>query len=101
MSRLPEKLDDPENFTLPIYIGERDVRHALFDLRDSINLMPLYVFKMFGLGEPYPIDITLLLVDRSHLAPNGVIEDVLIKVGKFIILIDFIILDFKLGCQSF
>lgn len=54
-----------------------------------------------------PTNITLLLADRSHLAPDGLIEDMLIRVGNFIIPTDFIILDFEknarvpviLGCH--
>lgn len=53
------------------------------------------MIKELGLEELNPIDITILLVDRSHLEPNGVIEDMLTKVGKFIIPTDFIILDFE------
>ena len=33
------------------------------------------------------------MADRSMASPKGVIEDVLIKVGKFIFLVDFVVLD--------
>ncbi|XP_047259609.1 uncharacterized protein LOC124892340 [Capsicum annuum] len=38
---------------------------------------------------------TRLLADRSLARPEGIIEDILIKVGKFIIPADFIVLDFQ------
>ncbi|XP_060211947.1 uncharacterized protein LOC132639523 [Lycium barbarum] len=61
----------------------------------SNNLMPTSVFRTLGLGEPRPTTVTLQLADRSLAQPNGIIEDVLVKVGPFILSVDFIILDYK------
>ena len=66
---------------------------ALCDLGASINQMPLSIFRKLGLGEVKPTTISLQLVDRSIKYPKGVIEDVLVKVDKFIFLADFIVLD--------
>ena len=65
---------------------------ALCDLWASINLMPLSIFKNLGLGEARPTIVTLQLVDRSFKHLRGIIEDVLIKVDKFIFSNDFLIL---------
>ena len=46
-----------------------------------------------GLGEARPTTITLQLANRSLKYPRGVIEDVVVKVDKFIFLVDFIVLD--------
>ena len=35
------------------------------------------------------------MADRSLAQPEGVLEDVLIKVGKFIFLVDFIVIDIE------
>ena len=48
-----------------------------------------------GLGEARPITVTLLLADRSLKHPRGVIEDVLVKVDKFIFPTIFIVLDME------
>nr|XP_016445687.1 PREDICTED: uncharacterized protein LOC107770863 [Nicotiana tabacum] len=48
-----------------------------------------------GLGEPLPTTIILQLVDCSLAHPEGVIEYVLVQVGSFIFLADFIILDYE------
>lgn len=40
-----------------------------------------------------PSPITLQLADRSLLKPTGLVENVLIKVGKFSLQMDFVILD--------
>ncbi|KAH9697093.1 hypothetical protein KPL71_023468 [Citrus sinensis] len=68
---------------------------ALCDLGASINLMPLFVFKQLGVGECRPTTITLQLADKSHAYPEGKIDDVLVKVDKFIFPVDFIVLDFE------
>ena len=45
--------------------------------------------------EVKPTTITLQLVDRSLTYPQGVIEDVLLKVNKVIFPTDFIVLDME------
>ncbi|KAL0462054.1 UNVERIFIED_CONTAM: hypothetical protein Slati_0093000 [Sesamum latifolium] len=45
--------------------------------------------------ELTPTIITLQLADRSIKYPRGIVEDVLVKVGKFIIHVDFIVLDME------
>ncbi|XP_070014382.1 uncharacterized protein [Nicotiana sylvestris] len=94
-NKLPQKLKDPGSFTIPVRIGNIDVGHVLCDLGASINLMPLSLYKKLGLGAPKPTTVMLQLVDRSIAYPEGVIEDVLLKIGKFIFPADFIILDFE------
>ena len=55
--------------------------------------MPLSMFKRIKLGEPKSTIISLQLADRSYQHPWGIIENVLIKIGKFVLLADFVILD--------
>ncbi|XP_015380593.1 uncharacterized protein LOC107174323 [Citrus sinensis] len=94
-SKIPTKLKDPGSFTIPCSIGTTYTSRALYDLEASINLMPLFVFKQLVVRECRPTTITLQLADRSHVYPEGKLEDVLVKVDKFIFLVDFIILDFE------
>ena len=53
------------------------------------------MFKRLGLGEPNPTRISIQLADRTVKYPRGIIEDVLVKVGKFIFPIDFVIMDIE------
>ncbi|KAH9780391.1 hypothetical protein KPL71_008059 [Citrus sinensis] len=64
-SKIPTKVKDLENFTILCSIRTR------------------------------PTTVTLELADRSHAYPEGKIEDVLVKVDKFIFPVDFIVLDFE------
>nr|XP_016504791.1 PREDICTED: uncharacterized protein LOC107822739 [Nicotiana tabacum] len=91
----PVELKDSGSFTIPMRIGEIDVGRALCDLVASINLMSLSVFKQLGLGALTPTTVMLQLADRSYVYPEGVMEDVLLQIGKFIFLEDFIILDYE------
>ncbi|XP_070005134.1 uncharacterized protein [Nicotiana sylvestris] len=94
-SKLPPKLKDPGSFTIPLSLGKQEVGRALCDLGASINLMPSSLFKQLGLGVLRPTTITLQLADRSLVMPEGIIEDVLVRVGKFILPADFIVLDYE------
>ena len=57
--------------------------------------MPLSVVQRLSLGELTPTAITLQMADRSMAQPEGILEDVLIKVGKFIFLVDFVIIQME------
>ena len=90
---LPMKMQDPSSFTIPYTIGNSELGKALCDSRASINLMPLLVVKRLSLGELTPTTMTLQMVDRSMVLPKGILEDVLIKIGKFIFPVDFMVMN--------
>ena len=92
---LPEKMQDPSSFTIPCTIGNSEMGKALCDSRASINLMPLFVVKRLSLGELTPTSMTLQMTDRTLAQPEGILEDVLIKVGKFIFPVDFVVIDIE------
>jgi hypothetical protein len=53
------------------------------------------VFRKLGLQEPTPTNISLQLADRSIAYPRGIVEDILVKVEKFIFPADFVVLDME------
>ncbi|KAF5452605.1 hypothetical protein F2P56_027581 [Juglans regia] len=93
--KLPPKLKDPESFPIPYTIGNSYFDKALCDLGVSINLMSLSVFRKLGLGEVKQTTFSLQLVDRSIKYLRRLIEDVLVKVHKFIFPADLIVLDME------
>ncbi|XP_027337115.1 uncharacterized protein LOC113850771 [Abrus precatorius] len=95
LRKLPPKLKDPGSFTILCTIGNSYFDKALCDLGASINLMPFSVFRRLGMQEPKPTSISLQLADRSITYPRGIVEDVLVKVDKFIFPADFIVLDME------
>ena len=93
LNKLPSKEKDPGSFTIPCQIKNLHIGNALADLGASISLMPFAMYEKLGLGEPKPTRMCLELADRSIQYPLGIAENVLIKVDKFELPIDFVILD--------
>ncbi|XP_070003327.1 uncharacterized protein [Nicotiana sylvestris] len=87
------KLEDPGAFTIPCTIRNANFSKALCDLGASINLMPYFMFKTLGIGQPRPTLMRLQIADRTMKRPLGIIDDVLVRVDKFILPADFVILD--------
>ncbi|XP_020208527.1 uncharacterized protein LOC109793466 [Cajanus cajan] len=92
---LPQKSRDPVSFTLPVSIDNLSVGKALLDLGASINLMPLSMLKKIGEVEVRPTRMTLQLVDRSIKLPHGIVEDMIVKVDKFMFPVDFVVMDME------
>ena len=89
------KMQDLGSFTIPCTIRNFELAKALCDSRASINLMPLSVVKRLSLEELTPTAMTLQMVDRSMVQPEGILEDELIKLGKFIFLVDFVVMNMR------
>jgi hypothetical protein len=92
-NKLPPKLKDPGSFTIPCTIGEMTFDKVLCDLGANVNFIPYSIFRKLNLGEAKATSISLQLADRSVKFPRGIIEDILVKVDKFIYPADFVILD--------
>ncbi|GKA39555.1 DNA-directed DNA polymerase [Tanacetum coccineum] len=95
LNKLPSKEKDPGIFTIPCDIRHLHIDNALADLGASISLMPYTMYEKLGLGEPKPTRMSLELADRSIQYPQGIAEKVLIKIDKFVLPIDFVILDMR------
>ena len=88
-------MKDPGRFIIPCAIGSSFSCNALCDLGANINLMPLSIYKKLGLGEVQPTTVKWQLADISYIYPIGEIENVLVKVSKFILPADFIVIDME------
>ena len=91
------KMQDPGSFTIPCTIGNSEMGKALCDSRASINLIPLSVVKRLSLEELTPTAMTLKMEDITLAQHNSILEDMVIKVGKFIFLMDFMVIDIEDG----
>ena len=92
-NNLPKKMPDPGSFQISCTFGSTTFEKALCDLGASINLMPLYVMKKLQIQEAQPTKIALQMVDKSMKPAYGLVENILVKVGKFFLPADFMILD--------
>ena len=97
--KLPTKMKNPGSFTIPCSIEKYEFKKALCESGASKNLMPISVVQRLNLGELTSTAITLQMVDRSMAHPEGILEDVLFKVGKFIFLVDFVIMKIEEDTQ--
>ena len=59
----------------------------------SVSLMPLSIYRKLGIGNVQDTRMTLQFADHSVKRPFGVVEDVLVKVDKFVFPVDFVILE--------
>ncbi|XP_023755199.1 uncharacterized protein LOC111903679 [Lactuca sativa] len=95
LNELPEKKGDPGNISIPCQFGNIIATQALTDSGASINLMPYSFFKKLNFLEPNPINMKIHLADKAIIRPEGVCEDLLIKVNKFVFPMDFIVLNME------
>nr|GEY52625.1 reverse transcriptase domain-containing protein [Tanacetum cinerariifolium] len=94
IKKLPEKLRDLGKFFIPCGFNELKCK-ALADLGDSINLMPLSIWKKLGLHELISTRMTLKLANRAICTPVGIARDVFVPVGKFTFPADFVIVGYE------
>ena len=90
---LVQKKGDLGAFTIPCIVGSLHFAKAFCDLGESINLMPLLIYKNLGLGDPQPTALRILMADRKVKRPIGILHDVLVKVESFIFPAEYVILD--------
>nr|GEZ46103.1 reverse transcriptase domain-containing protein [Tanacetum cinerariifolium] len=79
LNKFLRKLGDPGKFLIPCEFPGMDECLALADLRASINLMPLSMWKGLPLSELTPTCMTFELADRSVSKPIGIAKDVSVK----------------------
>ncbi|OIT26391.1 hypothetical protein A4A49_63934, partial [Nicotiana attenuata] len=73
-NKLPHKLGEPRSFTIPCTVGGAHFEKALCDSGASINLIPFSIFRKLELG---------------------IIENILVRVDKFVFPVDFIVLEME------
>ncbi|XP_073121677.1 uncharacterized protein [Henckelia pumila] len=98
-NKLPPKVKDPGNFSIPFKIGHFSFDNVLCDLGASINLMSYALSKKLGVGALEPASISLKFADRSIKYPRWIVENVLVKIDKIIFLVDFVILEMDEDCE--
>ncbi|GKA82277.1 reverse transcriptase domain-containing protein [Tanacetum coccineum] len=90
--QLPRKESNPGNFTLPCMIGKFKF-YAKADLGASINVMPRSIFEHLHLTNLRKTNMLCEMADMSKKASLRIVENVLVKIGKFLFLSDFVIID--------
>ncbi|XP_050901543.1 uncharacterized protein LOC127108156 [Lathyrus oleraceus] len=91
--KIPMKNKDRGSVTIPCTIGDRKFNKALIDLGASVSLILLSIYKKLGIGTVQDTRMTLQFAYRSVRRPCGIVEDVLVKIDKFLFPVDFLILE--------
>ncbi|GKC91329.1 zinc knuckle CX2CX4HX4C containing protein, partial [Tanacetum coccineum] len=89
---LPPKELNPGSFTLPYTVGKFNF-YAMADLDASINVMSRSIFEHLHLTNLKKTNRLCEMADMSKKAPLGIVENVLVKIDKFLFPSDFVILD--------
>ncbi|GJV88575.1 reverse transcriptase domain-containing protein [Tanacetum coccineum] len=90
--QLPCKKSNPGNFTLPCTIGKFKF-YAMADLEASINVIHRSIFEHLHLTNLRKTNMLYEMADMSKKAPLGIVENVLVKIDKFLFSSDFVIID--------
>ncbi|GJX12403.1 ribosomal protein L7Ae/L30e/S12e/Gadd45 [Tanacetum coccineum] len=75
--------------------GKVGIDKALADLGANISLMPYFMYARLDLGELKPNRVCIELANKSTQYPRGIVENVIIKIDKYIFPVDFVVLDMK------
>jgi hypothetical protein len=87
-----EKQKDPGCPAIPCSVGSFKFEKALSDLGASVSIIPRDVFEKLRLPLE-PTGMCLELGDNSIRYPLGITEDVPVKVGHHLILVEFVVLE--------
>jgi hypothetical protein len=90
--QLPTKEDSMESFILPYTIGDSNLS-ALADLGSSINVMPLSLFLSLKLTSLRKTSLVIEMADMKKATPIGAIDNVLVKIDRFLFPVDFVVID--------
>ncbi|GJV57884.1 reverse transcriptase domain-containing protein [Tanacetum coccineum] len=90
--QLPPKELNPGNFTLPCTIGSLNF-YAMADLGASVNVIPKSMFEHLKLAGLTKTDMLVEMVDTTKRTPIGIVENVLVKINKFLFPSDLVVMD--------
>ncbi|XP_050916314.1 uncharacterized protein LOC127131436 [Lathyrus oleraceus] len=74
-------------------ISKRSFKKAIIDLGASVSFMSLSIYKKLGIGVVQDTRMTLQFANHSFKKPYGIVEDVLVKIDKFVFPVNFEILE--------
>ncbi|GJW86056.1 reverse transcriptase domain-containing protein [Tanacetum coccineum] len=94
-NKIQPKLGDPKSFLIPCKLENSVEYLALADLGASINLMPYLLYAALSVTTLKPTRMSIRLANHTYQHPMVVAENMLIQVGKFVFLVDFVILQIE------
>ncbi|GJV64482.1 reverse transcriptase domain-containing protein [Tanacetum coccineum] len=96
-NKLPPKLGDPGSFLIPCTVAGSVEYLALADLSASINLMPYSLYASLSGNTLKPTRMSIRLANHTYQYSMVIVKNMLVQVGKFVFLADFVILQMEEG----
>ena len=78
-------------FTLPCKIGNNQVKNGWADTGASINEMSYNLANSLALIDFKPTHMNIKLADKSATISRGILEDMLLTVGRYTFLTNFVV----------
>ncbi|KAJ1268578.1 hypothetical protein BS78_07G146000 [Paspalum vaginatum] len=100
LNQPPQKKKDPRSPTIPCSIGNQVFNQALCDLGASVSVMPKVVFDKPNHTALVPTAMCLQLADQSIRHPEGIAEDIPVKIRNFLIPVEFVVLDMEIDAKT-
>nr|GEZ20604.1 reverse transcriptase domain-containing protein [Tanacetum cinerariifolium] len=94
-NKVPTKLGDPIRFLIPCTFSKTFSCNALADVGASINLMLYSLYAKLSLKTLKPTIMSVRLANRPFQYPIGIAKNMLVEVGKFNFLVEFVILEME------
>ncbi|GKF25734.1 reverse transcriptase domain-containing protein, partial [Tanacetum coccineum] len=94
-NKLLLKLGDPRSLLIPYKLANLIEYLTLADLGICINLMPYSLYATLSGTTLKPIRMSIRLENHTYQYPMGVAENMLVQVGTFMFLVDFVILQME------
>ncbi|GKB29314.1 reverse transcriptase domain-containing protein [Tanacetum coccineum] len=93
ISSLPEK-PNPGSPTIPCLVDIFNI-NAIADLGASINIMSESLLEELNLAGPKNANLIVEMADKTRCVPQGIVENVLVKIDKFSFTSNFLIINTK------
>jgi len=78
---------------IPISIGCHGFPEAIYDFGASVNIMPKVIYEKILNDSLLYTNMRLQLVDHTICYPEGVLEEVVIRVGQSYVSVDFVVME--------
>ncbi|KAL7606842.1 hypothetical protein Lser_V15G20544 [Lactuca serriola] len=88
-------MGDPGCLSLPCEFGNNLKTYALADSGANINLMPFSFYQKQNIQKMKATKMTIHMANRSVTHRRGIVEDILVKIGRFVFPVDFVVMDMK------
>ncbi|GJZ27693.1 ribonuclease H-like domain-containing protein [Tanacetum coccineum] len=97
--QLPPKEMNPGSFTLPCTISNLKL-YAMADLGAGVNVMPKSLFEHLKLADLKETNMVVEMAEMTKKAPLAIMENILVKLDKFLFHSDFVVIDMLKGLNE-